>query len=181
MMDEWDKIGCRRAGSIRPGSQSVRLAFTKRAWVLLLACLLIGMARPSAAYSLLTHEELIDILWKDQIEPLLLKRFPAATNAQLHQAHAYAYGGCLIQDLGYYPFGSKFFSDLTHYVRSGDFILNMIRESQDLNEDPAAVRRRVAGRFAAEPRAVRPHNSIRRGAGSQNRQAHRGRSKRGVP
>ena len=50
------------------------------------------------------------------------------------QAHAYAYGGCIIQDLGYYPFGSKFFSDLTHYVRSGDFILNLIKESQDLNE-----------------------------------------------
>ena len=134
MMDEWDKTGCRRAGSIRPGSQSVRLTFTKRAWVLLLACLLIGVARPSAAYSLLTHEELIDILWKDQIEPLLLKRFPAATNAQLHQAHAYAYGGCLIQDLGYYPFGSKFFSDLTHYVRTGDFITNLIRDSADLDE-----------------------------------------------
>ncbi len=40
----------------------------------------------------------------------------------------------MIQDLGYYPFGSKFFSDLTHYVRSGDFILNLIRDSQDLNE-----------------------------------------------
>ena len=133
-MDEWDKTGRRCAGSIHTGSPSLRLAFTKRAWVLLLACLLIGVARPSAAYSLLTHEELIDILWKDQIEPLLLKRFPAATNAQLHQAHAYAYGGCLIQDLGYYPFGSKFFSDLTHYVRTGDFITNLIRDSADLDE-----------------------------------------------
>ena len=53
---------------------------------------------------------------------------------KLTQAHAYAYGGCIIQDLGYYPFGSNFFSDLTHYVRSGDFILNLIRDSQDLNE-----------------------------------------------
>src|ERR1019366_4021802 len=68
------------------------------------------------------------------IRPLLLKRFPAATADELTQAHAFAYGGCIIQDLGYYPFGSKFFSDLTHYVRSGDFILNLIRDSQDLNE-----------------------------------------------
>src|ERR1039458_9736520 len=134
MMDEWDKTGCRRAGSIHPGSPSLRLAVTKRAWMLLLACLLIGVARPSAAYSLLTHEELVDILWKDQIEPLLLKRFPASTPAQLRQAHAYAYGGCLIQDLGYYPFGNEFFSDLAHYVRTGDFITNLIRESADLDE-----------------------------------------------
>ena len=133
-MDEWDKTGCRRAGSSHPGSPSLRLALTYRAWVLLLACLLIGVARPSAAYSLLTHEELVDILWKDQIEPLLLKRFPASTRDQLHQAHAYAYGGSLIQDLGYYPFGSKFFSDLTHYVRTGDFVTNLIRDSVDLDQ-----------------------------------------------
>ena len=86
------------------------------------------------SYSVLTHEAIIDSTWDSAIRPLLLKRFPAATPDELTQAHAYAYGGCIIQDLGYYPFGSKFFSDLTHYVRSGDFILNLIRESQDLNE-----------------------------------------------
>jgi hypothetical protein len=69
-----------------------------------------------------------------RFKPLLLKRFPASTADELTQAHAYAYGGSIIQDLGYYPFGSKFYSDLTHYVRSGDFILNLIRESQDLDE-----------------------------------------------
>ena len=42
--------------------------------------------------------------------------------------------GCIIQDMGYYPFGSKFFSDLVHYVRTGDFIVNLIREAQTLNE-----------------------------------------------
>ena len=52
----------------------------------------------------------------------------------LLQAHAYAYGGAIIQDLGYYPFGSQFFSDLTHYVRSGDFVFALIEESKDLNE-----------------------------------------------
>ena len=86
------------------------------------------------SYSVLTHEAIIDSTWDSAIKPLLLKRFPAATADELTHAHAFAYGGCIIQDLGYYPFGSKFFSDLTHYVRSGDFILNLIRESQDLDE-----------------------------------------------
>ena len=72
--------------------------------------------------------------WKDGIKPALLARFPAATPEQLRLAHAYAYGGCLIQDIGYYPFSDKFFTDLTHYVRSGDFVSNLIRESADLNE-----------------------------------------------
>jgi hypothetical protein len=114
--------------------QPLRLAFTQRAGLLLLACMLFGVAQPVWAYSLLTHEELVDILWHDQITPLLLKRFPAATSAQLRQAHAYAYGGCLIQDIGYYPFGNVFFSDLTHYVRTGDFITNLIRVSADLDQ-----------------------------------------------
>ena len=86
------------------------------------------------AYSVLTHEEIVDLLWKDQIRPLLLKRFPTLTDDQLKEAHAYAYGGAVIQDLGYYPFGSKRFSDLTHYVRSGDFVREMLIESQDADE-----------------------------------------------
>jgi len=132
-MSECEKAGSRRTDSPRTipaigaGLRQSRLA-------LLLALMLLGVARPSSAYSLLTHEELVDILWKDQIQPLLLKRFPAATPAQLHSAHAYAYGGCLIQDIGYYPFGSKFFSDLTHYSRTGDFITNLIRDSADLDQ-----------------------------------------------
>jgi hypothetical protein len=87
-----------------------------------------------AGYSILTHEAIIDAAWTDGIEPLLLSRFPHATPEQLLQAHAYAYGGAIIQDMGYYPFGSQFFSDLTHYVRSGDFVLALIAESYDLNE-----------------------------------------------
>jgi hypothetical protein len=85
-------------------------------------------------YSVLTHEAIIDAAWTDSIAPLLLSRFPNATREALLQAHAYAYGGAIIQDLGYYPFGSHFFSDLTHYVRSGDFVLALIQESKDLNE-----------------------------------------------
>jgi len=97
--------------------------------------LMVLFSCPSAyAYSVLTHEAIVDSTWDSGIKPLLLKRFPASTEEDLVHAHAYAYGGCIIQDLGYYPFGSRFFSDLTHYVRSGDFILNLLRESQDLNE-----------------------------------------------
>jgi hypothetical protein len=104
--------------------------------LLLSAGLLASLAtiRPAFGYSLLTHEQVVDIVWKDHLEPALLKRFANANPEQLRQAHAYAYGGCLVQDLGYYPFGSKFLSDLTHYVRSGDFVLNLIRESTNLNE-----------------------------------------------
>ncbi len=85
-------------------------------------------------YSVLTHEAIVDSLWDASIQKMLVKRFPAATAEELEQAHAYVYGGCIIQDMGYYPFSNKLFSDLTHYVRSGDFILALIRESQDINE-----------------------------------------------
>jgi len=86
------------------------------------------------SYSVLTHEAIVDSAWDAGIKPLLLKRFPAASAEELLASHAYAYGGCIIQDLGYYPFGSKFYSDLVHYVRSGDFIQSLIRESQTLDE-----------------------------------------------
>ena len=96
--------------------------------------LILFSVRPVFSYSILTHEAIIDTAWDSAIKPLLLKRFPASTVDELTEAHAYAYGGSIIQDLGYYPFGSKFYSDLTHYVRSGDFILNLIRDSQNLDE-----------------------------------------------
>jgi hypothetical protein len=99
-----------------------------------LGLLLLFPAPAAWSYSVLTHEAIIDSTWDSAIKPLLLNRFPLATKDELKQAHAYAYGGCIIQDLGYYPFGSKFFSNLTHYVRSGDFILALISDSQDLNE-----------------------------------------------
>ena len=83
---------------------------------------------------MLTHEEIVDLVWKDNFVPLLKKRYPDATDDDLRKAHAFAYGGSLIQDMGYYPFGSKFFSDLTHYVRSGDFVVALIKEASDLNE-----------------------------------------------
>lgn len=85
-------------------------------------------------YSVLSHEAIVDSLWDNPIQQMLLVRFPGAAPADLAEAHAYAYGGCIIQDMGYYPFSSKLFSDLTHYVRSGDFVTALISESRDINE-----------------------------------------------
>jgi Zinc dependent phospholipase C len=92
------------------------------------------LAQASPGYSVLSHQAIIDTTWKDSLRPLLLKRFPQATDEQLREAHAYAYGGAIIQDMGYYPLSSKLFTDLAHYVRSGDFIKAMIAEAKDLNE-----------------------------------------------
>jgi hypothetical protein len=99
---------------------------------LLLLVLMCG--RGSFAYSVLTHEEIVDLLWTDELSPLLLKRFPTLTEEQLKEAHGYAYGGAVVQDLGYYPFGSVEFSNLVHYVRSGDFVRELLLQSQDANE-----------------------------------------------
>src|SRR5271156_3982296 len=95
---------------------------------------LLVVPSPSGAYSVLAHEAIVDAAWDEAIKPLLLERFPQATPAELRAAHGFAYGGCVIQDMGYYPFGNKFFSDLVHYVRSGDFVTALLRDSQNLNE-----------------------------------------------
>jgi Zinc dependent phospholipase C len=100
---------------------------------------LVFAATPSIPYSIQTHEELIDLAWKQSIRPLLLTQYPGLTDDQLEVAHAYAYGGCAIQDFGYYPFGNKFFSDLTHYVRSGDFVLSLLRNAKTPNELAFAI------------------------------------------
>jgi Zinc dependent phospholipase C len=105
-------------------------------FALLLVCLI---ADSTLGYSVLTHEAIIDSMWDKDIKPLLLKRFPSASADALREARAHAYGGAIIQDMGYYPFGSKFFSDLTHYVRSGDFVEALIRDSQDINEYAFAI------------------------------------------
>ena len=115
------------------------LGIRKRAWlgraVALLLALVLSVAWPrfAAGYAVLAHEAIIDTAWDTNIRPMLLQRFPNATPEELKEAHGYAYGGAIIQDLGYYPHGSHFFSDLTHYVRSGDFILALLRDAQDLN------------------------------------------------
>ncbi len=102
--------------------------------VLGLLLFLLAAAPPSVSYSVLSHEEVVDLVWAESIRPWLMQRFPNASRDDLRRAHAFAYGGCLIQDMGYYPFGNKRFSDLTHYVRSGAFVEALFAEASDLNE-----------------------------------------------
>src|SRR5206468_12843644 len=93
----------------------------------------LGCPSDTAAYAVLAHEAIVDSIWDTSMRPLLVKRFPGATVAEITEAHGYAYGGAIIQDMGYYPHGSFFFSDLTHFVRSGDFVLALLRDSKDIN------------------------------------------------
>jgi hypothetical protein len=104
-----------------------------------LFALLFAFTRRLDAYSLLTHEQLIDLTWHDSILPLLHNSYPNYSTADLERARAYAYGGCVIQDVGYYPFGDESFSNLTHYVRSGDFVVNLFRYATTPNELAFAV------------------------------------------
>ena len=97
-------------------------------------CFSLVPPQPAHAYSVLSHEQVVDLAWKSHIVPLLRRRYPGITPDQIKEAHAYAYGGAIIQDIGYYPFGSKLLSDMTHYVRSGDFVSNLIREAQNPDE-----------------------------------------------
>ncbi len=105
----------------------------------LLLALVAVSRQPAPAYSLLTHEQIVDLTWQDSIVPLLLSHYPNLTPGQLDTARSYAYGGCVIQDIGYYPFGDSLFSDLTHYVRTGDFVMALFRNAHDANELAFAV------------------------------------------
>ena len=119
---------------------SLNVAHWPRCLALLLICtLLVGLPQPIAGYSFVTHEDLIDLAWKGSIRPLLLARFPAATADQLREARSYAYGGATIQDMGYYPFGHQFFSNLTHYVRTGDFVDNLFANARTVDEYAFAI------------------------------------------
>ncbi len=109
-------------------------AFLSRCIGILLLGLLLLAQRPARAYSVLSHQANIDSCWTPCLLPALERRFPGGTADELRDAKAYAYGGSIIQDMGYYPFGSALFTDLTHYVRSGDFVENLLREAKDRNE-----------------------------------------------
>lgn len=102
--------------------------------MILVAALAVSIPQPVRAYAVLSHQAIIDAAWDSHIKPLLLKRKPSATEDELSEAQAYAYGGAIIQDMGYYPYGSHFFSDLTHYVRSGDFVEALLRDANDLDD-----------------------------------------------
>jgi hypothetical protein len=101
-----------------------------------IAVVMVLLSAPIAAeaYSVLAHESIIDDVWADQLAPLLRQRFPRATADEVRKARAYAYGGSLIQDLGYYPFGSHLFTNLVHYVRSGDFVEALVRDARTIDE-----------------------------------------------
>jgi Zinc dependent phospholipase C len=116
--------------------------------VVALVCAGLCVSRTAAAYSVLAHEANIDALWDPTIKALLLARFPASTVEDLAEARAYAYGGCVIQDLGYYPFGSHFFSNLLHYVRTGDFVEALLHNARDVDEYAFAIG--ALGHYAAD-------------------------------
>jgi Zinc dependent phospholipase C len=108
------------------------MSYTSR-FLILLAVLVMPVIRVQA-YSVLTHQANVDSAWRPCIEPALLRRYPGATADELHQARAYAYGGAIIQDMGYYPLGSHLFTKLTHYVRTGDFVRALLDEARNRDE-----------------------------------------------
>lgn len=118
---------------LRPGGEAGHSRPRLFALLVVLLALLAFVPCATYGYSVLAHEAIVDSAW-DKIRASILKRFPNATPDEMRQAHAYAYGGSLIQDLGYYPHGSHFFSDLTHYVRSGEFVQALLRDARDINE-----------------------------------------------
>jgi hypothetical protein len=120
----------RFSGTIHPRFRS----FTARLLTVLVCFSALVQPPPARAYSVLSHEEVVDMAWKSTIVPMLKSRFPGISDDEVRQAHAYAYGGSVIQDIGYYPFGSHYFSDLLHYVRPGDFVDALIRDSTTPNE-----------------------------------------------
>jgi hypothetical protein len=100
----------------------------------LLALLLATAALPARAYSVLTHQAIVDTTWADYIAPQLERHYPGGTPQEMDRAKSYAYGGAILQDMGYYPLGSSLFTNLTHYVRSGDFVRNLMRQARNRNE-----------------------------------------------
>ena len=111
----------------------------RRQRAICLAFVLIVFPRPAHAYSVLAHEAAIDVAWDSSIQPLLRARFPHATPEDLDRARSFAYGGSVIQDLGYYPFGNHFFSNLLHYTRSGDFVAALLRDANSIDELAFAI------------------------------------------
>jgi len=101
------------------------------------AVLLLGFVafpRPGAGFSVLAHQAVVDGAWDDSIAPELRRRFPGATPGDFEKARAFAYGGSHIADLGYFPLGNRLFTDLLHYVRSGDFIVALLESAKKPDE-----------------------------------------------
>ena len=87
---------------------------------------------------MLTHQAIVDSTWDRHLLQLLRARYPVqlspTDSAAWLEAKSYAYGGAIVQDLGYYPLGTTFFTDLTHYVRAGEFVRSLLREAHGANE-----------------------------------------------
>src|SRR6202521_1056949 len=111
-----------------------RISTSLQVAVCCMLSVMLAWPAPVRAYAVLSHEALIDAVWETHIKPLLRKKFPQATEEELSGSQAYAYGGSIIQDMGYYPHGSHFFSDLTHYVRSGDFVQALLDDAQSVDD-----------------------------------------------
>jgi zinc dependent phospholipase C len=110
--------------------------------------MVLAVPERTEAYSVMAHQAIIDVVWESSMKPAIRKRFPNASEDEINGGQAYAYGGAIIQDLGYYPGGNPFFSDLTHYVRSGDFVLALLRDAQDVYEYSFALG--AMGHYAAD-------------------------------
>ena len=140
------------------------MTLKRRSHLIALSVLMAALAAPQLAfgYAMFTHEELIDLTWNDSIRPLLLERYPGTTESGLREAHSFAYGGCLIQDLGYYPFSKALFSDISHYVRTGDFVLALLRDAQNVNDFAFAIGAlsHYVGDTVGHPQAVNPSTGI---------------------
>jgi hypothetical protein len=135
----WNKRDMARAEYVEVRKRGLGRRYFLFASTLLVTLSSLMVVPAAESYSLLTHEQLIDLTWQESIAPLLQSRYPGITAAGLEEARAYAYGGCAIQDIGYYPFGDVFFSELTHYVRTGDFVANLFREAHNANELAFAI------------------------------------------
>jgi hypothetical protein len=96
--------------------------------------LLVLAPRAGSGFSVLAHQGIVDESWQGSLLPLLRKRFPQASENDVSQARAYAYGGSHLADLGYFPLGNRLFSDLLHYVRNGDFVNELIAEAGSAQE-----------------------------------------------
>jgi hypothetical protein len=116
----------------------------------------LSLPAPVDAYSVLAHEFAIDAAWDRELRPLLLQRFPRTSPEALERARSFAYGGSVIQDLGYYPFGNKFFSNLLHYARTGDFVQSLIHNARNVDELAFALGAlaHYANDIAGHPQAV---------------------------
>ena len=86
------------------------------------------------AFSVVAHQTVVDQAWDGTLLPALRKRFPNTTQRELEDAYAYARGGSHLPDLGYFPLGNHLFTDLLHYVRTGDFYERAVKEARSAQE-----------------------------------------------